>query len=107
MLQVPMFGMENNPESLKGRRRGFAIAYGYPSESWPEVTELIGHVPYVPATDIVGIEGIDSEWVEVELYSSVVPYCRAWVKVRTERVVDECREYERGNLWTVNAIRAL
>lgn len=110
MLQVPIFGMENNPDSLIGRRKGYCIAYGYDPSEWETVTEVIGHVPNIPAHSPGFVVELllpydFSRVVTLEFWSSVVPYSRMWVKVKTySDALDKVLEFECGNLWRLERV---
>jgi len=111
MLQVPMFGMENNPDSLEGRRRAYATAYGYtPFEieyELDQITEVIGHVPHIDPHEWPQLLAMipDGE-VVLEFWSGVVPYARMWVTThnRTESL-EKASEFEKGALWILEDVR--
>jgi len=111
VLQVPVFGMENNPDSLKGRRRGYAIAYGYASWEWEDVTEVIGHVPHVEAHhrwELLEMVVVSEGRLELEFGSGIVPYSRMWVKAENaEHALALATEFEKGSIWLLEKVRAL
>jgi len=112
VLQVPVFGMENNPDSLKGRRRGYAIAYGYASWEWEDVTEVIGHVPHVDAHEEWELQEM-VRWsggsrLELEFGSGIVPYSRLWVRSNSwQEALALAVEFEKGSIWLLEKVRAL
>jgi hypothetical protein len=116
MIQVPIHGMENNADSLVGRRKAFLKAYGYGPEEvadYENLTELIGHVPglsvHTPERlwQMIAdahIQHGGCSKVRLTLFSTVTPYTTAWVTVPTMSAGLEAQDYEQSGLWFVSKV---
>lgn len=107
MIQVPIFGMEHNPDSLAARRRAFADWYGYNPEEAEKVTEVIGWVPSTKPFPKANKPLTPGKRITLVFGSAVVPWARQQVKMATEEAVAFAEDQCRSGLWYLEQVRGL
>lgn len=111
MIQVPVFGMEHNPESLSARCAAMAAFYGYRADQWGDHVEVIGYVPSPPVTsarfELESLINGGAPKVEMIFCSAVVPYARYRARLPHGEALSYLDNEEWGGLWYLESVKAL
>ena len=116
-LQVPVLGMEHNPESLIARSETMAWFYGYDRSDHEAECEILGHVPSPHPSALSAAQLMAEELAELartaspdakvrlRFRSEIVPWAACGIHVPVREALAHVVELSRGGLYTLESFK--